>query len=455
MKDLFDIHIAEFLLDAGKRDYSAKRLREQYSTESLAEIRDTQIQKLQEKKLTELFYEIEMPLCKVLHEIESYGVELDTAFLKELSVQMHREVLRIEQEIYDISGETFNIGSPKQLAVILFEKLGLPPVKKTKTGYSTDATVLTELAMSHPLPEKIIAYRQYAKLLSTYVDAFPSMVDEHSRLHTTYTQTIASTGRLSSINPNLQNIPIRTTEGREIRKAFVAPKDHFLIALDYSQIELRLLAHFSQDKHLIDAFAQGRDIHTYTASLVFKKTLEQVEKDERRIAKTVNFGIVYGMGPFKLSRDLKISLTEAKEFIATYFETYPGVRSYLDRTEADAKAKGELRTLCGRLRYFPELHSRNRIQYEAGKREAINYPLQGSAADIIKLAMLKLHAYLKEHQLETKIILQVHDELVLESPEHEVENVTKVAKKIMEEVVHLSVPLIVDVGIGKNWHDAH
>lgn len=450
-----DIHLAEFLLDPGKRDYSAQRLQETYHTNNLFTIWEKQRKALAEKDLEDAYYNIELPLSKVIAHMENHGVLLDTAFLGTLSKHMHEQVKRIEQEIYELSGEEFNISSPKQLGVILFEKLGLPPVKKTKTGYSTNAAVLQELAMKHPLPEKIMEYRQYTKLLSTYVDAFPGLVDHSNRLHTTYTQTIASTGRLSSINPNLQNIPIRTDVGREIRKAFIAEEGSYLIALDYSQIELRLLAHFSEDKTLLEAFADNKDIHSHTASLIFQKELEKVTPEERRMAKTVNFGIVYGMGPFKLSRDMKISLAEAKQFISEYFLTYPGVRRYLDGTEEEAKSQGFLRTLSGRLRYFPELHSRNRVAYEAGKREAINYPLQGSAADIIKLAMLKLHEHIEQSGLRTKMILQVHDELVLEAPEAEVEQITKEAKDIMEHVVELQVPLIVDVGVGKNWHEAH
>ena len=458
-----DTQIAGFLIASGKRSYDMAILADIIgkSSKGLGKedffIQNAQvfIEKMKEKKVWKLYDETELPLAHVLAKMEYDGVKIDQDVLKKLSTDLKAKVKETEAEIYRIAGEEFTIASPKQLQHILFEKLKLPAGKKTKTGYSTDVKVLEDLASKHPLPALIIEYRQYQKLLSTYIDALPPLADEHSRVHTSFNQTIASTGRLSSINPNLQNIPIRTLLGREIRKAFVAEPGNYLIAADYSQIELRLLAHYSGDARLQEAFANGQDIHAYTASLIHGKSIEDVTPDERRAAKTVNFGIIYGMGPFKLSTDLKIPLNEAKNFITTYFETYPTIKQFLEKTEEEAKEHGFLRTLTGRLRHFPELKSQNRILYEAGKREAINFPLQGTAADIIKIAMIRIADRLETMDAKSKLILQVHDELVLEVPEAEVESVTKMVVQEMENAYQLNVPLKVDVGVGLSWFDAH
>jgi len=458
-----DTQIAGFLITSGKRSYSSAILADILASsdkglskeEFFLQNAEDLIAKLKEKEVWPLYSEIELPLAHVLAEMESTGVKIDLEVLKKLSIDLKEKVKETEKSIFRIAGEEFTIASPKQLQHILFEKLKLPAGKKTKTGFSTDVKVLEELAATHPLPALIIEYRQYQKLLSTYIDALPPLADEDSRVHTSFNQTIASTGRLSSINPNLQNIPIRTPLGREIRKAFIADKGNYLIAADYSQIELRLLAHYSEDARLQDAFSKGQDIHTYTASLIHGKSIEDVTSDERRAAKTVNFGIIYGMGPFKLATDLKISLPEAKTFITTYFETYPSIKQFLEKTEEEAKENGFLRTLTGRLRYFPELKAQNRMLYEAGKREAINFPLQGTAADIIKIAMVRIGNRLREMDSQSKLILQVHDELVLEVPENEVETITKMVSKEMEGAYELNVPLKVDIGVGKSWYEAH
>ncbi len=458
-----DTQIASFLISSGKRSYDTAVIADILTTSNSGLTKESfflnnatvLIDKLKEQKVWKLYDDIELPLAHVLAKMEYNGVKIDKNMLQKLSTTLKAKVKETEEAIYRIAGEEFTIASPKQLQHILFEKLQLPAGKKTKTGYSTDVKVLEELATKHPLPALIIEYRQYQKLLSTYIDALPPLADEHSRVHTSFNQTIASTGRLSSINPNLQNIPIRTPLGREIRKAFVAEEGSYLIAADYSQIELRLLAHYSGDARLQDAFANGQDIHAYTASLIQGKPIEEVTADERRAAKTVNFGIIYGMGPFKLATDLKIPLNEAKNFITTYFETYPTIKQFLEKTEEEAKENGFLRTLTGRLRHFPELKSQNRILYEAGKREAINFPLQGTAADIIKIAMIRIAEQLEKMNSTSKLILQVHDELVLEVPEAEVETITKMVVEEMENAYSLNVPLKVDVGVGTSWFDAH
>ena len=403
-----------------------------------------------------LYKEIELPLLEVLAEIELNGVYVDRKHLTELSSKIDKQLLRLEKDIYVLAGEEFNINSPKQLSVILFEKLKLPVVKKTKTGYSTDVSVLELLAAEHKLPEQILSYRQLAKLKSTYVDALPGEIFKNTgRVHTSFNQTVAATGRLSSSNPNLQNIPIRSDMGKEIRKAFTAEGDNMLLSADYSQIELRLLAHLSKDRALKDAFDKGEDIHARTAADIFGSSLDKVDENSRRMAKAVNFGIIYGLSAFGLSRQLNISRKDAKDFIDQYFLLYSKVRDFMDNTIAEARECGYTLTMFNRRRYLPDLKSDNRQVRESAERIAINSPIQGSAADLIKIAMIRLSRNLKKMKLNSKMILQVHDELVFECPVREKKEIESLVRKEMEEACTLSVPLVVDIGWGKNWNEAH
>ncbi len=405
-----------------------------------------------EKKL---FEEIEMPLIDVLASMELTGIRLNKKHLAQLSKVLEKDMAGLEKEIHQLAEEEFNVNSPKQLAVILFEKLKLPVVKKTKTGYSTDVKVLEELASKHPLPDKVLTFRQMAKLKSTYVDSLPNEVFEGTgRVHTSYNQTVAATGRLSSSDPNLQNIPIRTELGKEIRKAFVADEGCELLASDYSQIELRVLAHLSKDPALVRAFEKGEDIHTRTAAEIFGTSLDDVGEDSRRIAKAVNFGIVYGLSAFGLSRQLKISPKEAKTFIEQYFELYSNVKQFMESTIEQVKERGYSTTLLNRRRYLPDIHSKNRQVREATERIAINSPVQGSAADLIKIAMIRLHKHLNKKNYRSRMILQVHDELVFECPMEEKEKLETLVRKEMEGVFKLKVPLVVDMAWGQNWRDA-
>jgi len=403
-----------------------------------------------------IFEKIELPLLEVLGDMELQGMALDKSHLQKLSQRIHLLLTEQEKEIYELAGEQFNINSPKQLSVILFEKLELPVIKKTKTGYSTDVSVLEELFAEHDLPEVILLYRQLAKLKSTYVDALQEEIfGKTVRVHTSFNQSVAATGRLSSSNPNLQNIPIRTEMGREIRKSFIAEENNKILSADYSQVELRILAHMSEDESLIDAFINGEDIHTRTAVEIFGTTAERLDAEARRMAKAVNFGIVYGLSAFGLSRQLKIFPKEAKKFIDQYFELYKNVKIYIERTVEDARAMGYTLTLMNRKRYLPDLNSKNRQAREAAERIAINSPVQGSAADLIKLAMINLDREIAQKKLNSRMILQVHDELVFECPPEEEEEMRVLVKKEMEEVMPLKVPLVVDIGWGDNWNDAH
>ena len=404
----------------------------------------------------DLYMNMELPLIEVLAEMELNGVLVDRRHLKQISHIIERDLNRLEKEIYDLAGEEFNINSPKQLSVILFDKLKLTTAKKTKSGFSTDVSVLEELASEHELPEKILSYRQSMKLKSTYVDALPQEIyAKTGRVHTSFNQTTTATGRLSSSDPNLQNIPIRSDMGKEIRKAFIAEGDARLLSADYSQIELRVLAHLSGDEGLIQAFKEGQDIHTRTAASIFGLPPSGVDENYRRMAKAVNFGIVYGLSAFGLSRGLKISPREAKEFIDQYFNLYKKVKSFMDDTIAVARKLGYTATLMNRKRYLPDINSKNKQVRESTERIAINSPVQGSAADLIKMAMIRLHRLIKERKLKSKIILQVHDELLLECPPDECEKVEAMVKKEMEHVYPLNVPLVVDMGWGKNWNEAH
>ncbi|PIR00879.1 MAG: DNA polymerase I [Nitrospinae bacterium CG11_big_fil_rev_8_21_14_0_20_45_15] len=403
-----------------------------------------------------LLLEMEIPLIDVLANMETAGILLDVPHLEKLSKEIEKKLAEYEIQIHAEAGEVFNINSPKQLAVILFEKLGLPAVKKTKSGYSTDVSVLEELADKHRLPELMLNYRQLAKLNSTYVSSLPKDIySKTGRVHTSYNQTVAATGRLSSSDPNLQNIPIRAEMGREIRKAFIAQAGSFLLAADYSQIELRLLAHLSGDPALRSAFENGEDIHARTAAEIFGQPLNAVNPEYRRMAKAVNFGIVYGLSPFGLSRQLKISQSESKAFIDQYFALYSSVKTFMDETIETARKRGYTLTLFNRKRYLPDLNSSNRQTRQSAERVAINSPVQGGAADLIKLAMIRLNRSLQENGMKSRMILQVHDELVLECPENEKDRITNMVKEKMESAVKLSVPLVVDIGWGKNWNDAH
>ncbi|MDH5457693.1 MAG: DNA polymerase I [Nitrospinota bacterium] len=403
-----------------------------------------------------LYEELELPLIDVLADMEMTGVKVDREHLKKMSTKLSKALKKHEDEIYAMAGEMFNINSPKQLAVILFEKLGLPAKKKTKTGYSTDMSVLEELADGHELPAMIVNYRQLTKLKSTYIDALPLEINQKTgRVHTSYNQTVAATGRLSSSDPNLQNIPIRSDLGKEIRQAFVAEGDDWLLSTDYSQIELRILAHLSGDPALIKAFKNNEDIHTRTAAEIFGQPLDGVDEDARRMAKAVNFGIVYGLSAFGLSRQLKISPGEAKAFIDQYFDLYKNVKTFMDSTIEEARQCGYTVTMMNRRRYLPDLHSKNRQVRESAERVAINSPVQGSAADMIKLAMIRLHQLLSKQKLKSKMIMQVHDELVFECPVNEKREVEALVKKEMENVWPMQVPIIVHSEWGKNWDEAH
>jgi DNA polymerase I len=404
----------------------------------------------------QLFQDLELPLLEVLAEMEIHGMKLDQKHLQNLSKIIEGKIEEHTKKIHSIAGEVFNINSPKQLSVILFEKLGLPVIKKTKSGYSTDVTVLEQLAEEHDLPEVVLAYRQLGKLKSTYVDALQDEIFRKTgRVHTSFNQTVAATGRLSSSNPNLQNIPIRTETGREIRKAFIAEENNYLLSADYSQVELRILAHLSGDEALVEAFQLGEDIHTRTACEIFGTTADRLDAESRRMAKAVNFGIVYGLSAFGLSRQLKIYPKEAKKFIDQYFALYKKVKIYMDETVVEAEELGYTQTMMNRKRYMPDLKSQNRQVREAAGRVAINSPVQGSAADLIKLAMIRLAQQISKKKLKSRMILQVHDELVFECPQEEEQEMRTLVKKEMEEVFPLKVPLVVDMGWGKNWNTAH
>ncbi|HEV8305934.1 MAG TPA: DNA polymerase I [Gemmatimonadales bacterium] len=411
---------------------------------------------LEDHRMLPLLETIEMPLVPVLVDMETTGVLIDRALLGEISRAFGRELAQLEIDIYRAAGGDFNINSTPQLRTVLFDKLQLPVLKRTKTGPSTDYEVLEQLAaMGHEVPRLMIEYREVAKLRSTYVDALPGFVNpETGRVHTSFNQTGAATGRLSSSNPNLQNIPVRTPRGEAIRRAFVAPPGHLLLTADYSQIELRLLAHLSGDRGFVEAFERGGDIHRQTAAVIFGVSETQVTPEMRARAKTINFGTIYGQGPFALSRQLGITQDEAKAFIRQYFERFAGVRAWLDATVEEARRRGYVETLFGRRRYIPELKDKNFNIRSLGERLATNSPLQGGAADLIKMAMIRIHAALRAARLAARMVLQVHDELVFELPEAERAAAAEVVKREMEGVTQLRVPLVVSVGAGRNWVDA-
>jgi DNA polymerase I len=472
---LFDTQVAGYLLEPEEGTPSFAKLRARFLPASLAAAEGESPegraaeragatlalgkvleQRLSEAALLDVFREIDMPLLPVLHRIEEKGIRIDRGIFAELSEGLARDISSIERKVAAAAGADFNINSPKQLAFLLFEKLGLPPVKKTKTGYSTDVDVLERLKDLHEIPSLVLEYRTLAKIRSTYVDVLPGRIDPRDgRIHTTLSQTQAATGRLSSSDPNLQNIPIRTELGRRIRAGFVAEEGNLLVGADYSQVELRLLAHLSGDAELIRRFRQGDDIHAATAAAVFDVAPSAVTPELRRRAKVINFGILYGMSPFGLSRELGIGGKEAKTYIDHYFDRYPGVKEYIEGLKATARKDGYVFTIMGRRRALKDIDSRNKVLREAAERMAINTPIQGSAADLIKMAMIRVDREFRNAGVEARLILQVHDELIVEAPEREAGGSERILKEAMEGVAKLSVPLTVSVTRGKNWGEIH
>ncbi len=471
-ENLFDAKLAAWLIDPVRKSYEIETLAEEHlgirlrrrheagaaeRAYALFRLVDELLPLIKEYGLERVLFEIEIPLAKVLYSMEKTGVLVDLKYLSELKASLKRQLAQIEEEIYGLAGQRFNLRSGRELGKILFEKLGLPKIKKTPkgTGYSTDTEVLSELALLHPLPERVLRYRTLYKLYSTYVEPIPQLINsETGRIHTTFHQTGTSTGRLSSSDPNLQNIPVKGEEGKMIRRAFVAPEGSLLLCADYSQIELRLLAHFSGDEALKRAFREGRDIHAAAASEIFGVPQEAVTPEMRRLAKVINFGIAYGMSAFGLSKELKIDVKQASAFIERYFERYPGVREYMRRAVEEAREKGFVTTFFGRRRPIPDIRSREKAVREFAERTAINTPIQGSAADIVKKAMISIHERFEREGHRAKLILQVHDELVFEVPEEEAKEVEEIVRKEMEEVVELEVPLKVNIAVGKNWAEA-
>ena len=471
----FDLSLAAYLLDPAVNDYSMEALFSRYLPDepipaSFADAREQLVweawamdrlrvlfaAKLEQDGLQKLYDEIELPLVAVLAEMEETGVYVNREHLQAKAREVGAHIAALQENIYTLAKGEFNINSPKQLGEILFDRLDLPPVKKTKTGYSTNAEVLETLRFQHPIIEQILSYRLWSKLKSTYLDSIDSLIaPKTQRVHTSFNQMVTATGRLSSSDPNLQNIPVRTEEGKQIRTLFEPGEGYdYLLSADYSQIELRLLAHFSQDKNFLEAFTHGQDVHARTAAEVFGIPMEQVTDELRRRAKAVNFGIVYGISDYGLSRDLHISRKEAAGYIESYFAKCSGVKAFIDRVVMDAHANGYVTTMFGRRRELPAIHSANYNQRTLAERMAMNTPIQGTAADIIKLAMIKAAAGLKAANVRSRILLQVHDELVLEVPKDEVDVVSAILKDAMENVVKLSVPLSVDINVGKNWAEA-
>ncbi|MBN8046230.1 DNA polymerase I [Paraclostridium bifermentans] len=485
----FDIAIAEYLIDSSSSNYTydsiamnyfgqkiksseellgkgvkAKKYEDLEKEEldntigSIVQLVEKVTPKMEEKlvnmDMDGLFYHVEMPLVEVLGYMEYEGVMVDKDKLIELGEEFKISIDKLEKDIYNLAGEEFNINSPKQLGVILFEKLELPVIKKTKTGYSTNAEVLEHLSDKHEIIDKITEYRQIVKLKSTYVDGLINIINPIShRIHSSFNQTITTTGRISSTDPNLQNIPVRLELGRNIRKVFIADKGFKLVDADYSQIELRVLAHMSQDEHMIDAFNHNVDIHTKTASQVFGIDINDVTSEQRSAAKAVNFGIVYGISDFGLAKNLHIPVKEAKNYIDSYLNTYEDIKSYMDSTIEEAKEDGYVKTILNRRRYIPEIKSSNTILKNLGKRLAMNAPIQGSAADIIKIAMVNVYKKLEERDLKSKLVLQVHDELIIECIEEELEAVSKIVKDEMEHAVSMDVNLDVDLNTGDSWYE--
>lgn len=467
----FDAIIAAYLLNPLKNDYEFSDVaREQlniliddkkenvqlalYEAYTAFASQRLLLEKLKEAQMDELFFEIEMPLVFTLYQMEKNGVKVEAPALRVYGEQLGMRIVDLEKEIYELAGEEFNINSPKQLGVILFEKMELPHGKKTKTGYSTSADVLEKLAPDYPIVSQILEYRQLTKLKSTYADGLANYIQMDGRIHGKFNQTITATGRISSTEPNLQNIPVRMELGRLIRKVFVPEEGYVFVDADYSQIELRILAHCSGDEHLITAYKEAKDIHRMTASQVFHIPFDEVTDLQRRNAKAVNFGIVYGISSFGLSQDLSITKKEAAQYIDNYFNTYPGIKKFLDDAVESGKEKGYVTTLFGRRRPIPELSSGNFMQRSFGERVAMNSPIQGTAADIMKIAMINVQKRLSEANMKSRLVLQVHDELLIEAHESEVEQVKEILAYEMEHAAQLSVPLDVDMHTGENWYEA-
>lgn len=458
----FDVMLASYLLNPLQGNYELEDIYREIAREELPKdpylqvlevfnLRDILERKLEEEGLKGVFYEIEMPLLLVLVDMEWVGIKIDVEFMKKLSAEITERMREVEKEIYRMAGVEFNIASPKQLREVLSERLKLPLGKKKKTGLSTDAEVLEGLASQYEIARKILDWRELFKSKGTYIDVLPRLVDSKNRVHTSFNQCATATGRLSSSEPNLQNIPIRGGWARKIRQAFVADEGYLLVSADYSQIELRILAHISGDEALIEAFQKGEDIHALTASSIFGVPLEEVSEDLRRRGKTVNFGIVYGISEFGLAKELGISEEKAREYIEQYFQRFPKVKEYVERTIEEATRNGYVRTIFGRKRPLPELLSSNKMVREFGKRAAINAPVQGSAADLIKLAMIRIYRRFRERNLPARLLLQVHDELLVEAREDVVEEAKSILKEEMENVYPLSVPLVVKIDQGLNW----
>ncbi len=457
---VFDTALASYLLEPTESSYELKRIsakylgRECFGAEAVIALYAPLISKLEEENLLELLNTVELPLCPVLADMERVGFAVDRQALHNFGVTLSKRIEELQGQIYDLVGEEFNINSPKQLGYILFEKLMLPTGKKTKTGWSTNADVLEKLIDKHPIIELILEYRQFSKLKSTYCDGLMKVITADGKIHTSFQMTVTATGRLSSVEPNLQNIPVRSELGAEFRKMFVASRGSVLVDADYSQIELRILAHISGDETMKNAFVSGEDIHAVTASQVFGMPLSEVTALQRSHAKAVNFGIVYGISAFSLAQDINVSQQESKAYIEAYLEKYHGVRNYMKTVVEKAKSDGYVATLFGRRRPMPELQSSNFNLRSFGERVALNMPIQGTAADIIKLAMIHVYNRMKAEKLSARLILQVHDELIVECPENEAEKVKALLVEEMERVVSYSVPLTADAGIGKSWHEA-
>lgn len=470
-ENCFDVSVAAYLLNPLKNNYIWEDVAREHLDLMVDEKADQEIKacyeaytnyasvevlsrKLADTKMDTLFREIEMPLVFTLFDMEQNGIRVEAEALKQYGDQLAGKIGDLEKEIYEEAGETFNINSPKQLGVVLFENMKLPGGRKTKTGYSTAADVLEKLAPEHPVVAKILEYRQYTKLKSTYADGLANYIQDDGRIHGKFNQTITATGRISSTEPNLQNIPVRMELGRLIRKVFIPEDGYRFVDADYSQIELRVLAHCSGDEHLIRAYKEQSDIHRITASQVFHIPFDEVTPQQRRNAKAVNFGIVYGISSFGLSQDLSITRKEAAKYIDDYFATYPGIKTFLDHAVTHAKEEGYVVTLFGRRRPVPELSSSNFMQRSFGERVAMNSPIQGAAADIIKIAMIRVNQKLKKQKMKSRLVLQVHDELLIEAYEPELEAVQKILKEEMEHAAKLKVPLEIDMHTGVNWYEA-
>lgn len=458
----FDTMLASYLLNPLRGSYELKDIYNEYfkqnftndpyvQTLEMFNLKETLRENLESEGLKMVFYEIEMPLLLVLLDMELAGIKIDLELMKKLSLEIMEQMREVEREIYKLAGVEFNIASPKQLREVLADRLKLPLGKKKKTGLSTDAEVLESLAPNYEIARKILEWRELSKSKGTYIDVLPKLVDRNGRVHTSFNQCVTATGRLSSSEPNLQNIPIRGEWAKKIREAFVAEDNHLFVCADYSQIELRILAHISGDEALREAFLKGEDVHALTASSVFGVPLNEVTEDLRRKGKTVNFGIVYGISEFGLAKELGITEEQARDYIEQYFQKFPKVREYIELTIEEATKNGYVRTLFGRKRPLPELLSSNKIRREFGKRAAINAPIQGTAADLIKLAMIRIHKKFKEKNLPAKILLQVHDELLIEARKDAIEEAKTIVKEEMENVYPLSVPLVVKIGQGVNW----